>query len=641
MNATCKKIVFFIIVFVLATSFFGLSFLFGNFAFAQQITQHDLDSNVQYEKVEKIIEIDKNKNLKVTEYITVTFKNDNINVGLSRNISKINKITRIVDGEKYTSRTINKLELLSVKMDGKDEYNFLTTDQEYYYINTGQDFDYKVGSHTYEIVYNYAMGEDFISQFDDFTFDIMDYGFRSDVSVFEAHITLPSSFDANNLTFRTNNFKPADFCSYQIEGNTIHVQANNFYNGHGLTMQLILPEDYFSTSYTLNAMYWIVIASFFIGAIAIALIIIISRRPVNKVVETVEFFPPNNLNPVDVGRIYRGKVLNKDLASLIINWASQDLVALKRKGKKHFIITKLKDFPEVHKKEKADKIDIYCYNKKLLEKKYFNALFPNDKVEFDTEIEKGKVNVKLSKATLNIKKIEDSVKKKKTYLTIAIEVLSVLPIVLFYFWLETLGAKLFFPNIIIMFFLLAGINVVFYISVNDIFTFIFKCIVGGAFIAFYYYFFSLQYLSMDTLYLTWITPIFCMIAVASLNFLQVFSAEELALRGKVMGFKRFLATAEVEKLEMLIEENPSYYYDILPYCYVFGITKKMEKKFASLNIQPPQYCQGQSFNSFAFAMSYQLGRVRGMSATVSRKGVGGGIGGSFGGGGGGGGCGGR
>ena|GEM_PF-4631933 len=44
------------------------------------------------------------------------------------------------------------------------------------------------------------------------------------------------------------------------------------------------------------------------------------------------------------------------------------------------------------------------------------------------------------------------------------------------------------------------------------------------------------------------------------------------LLGRIRGFKRFLETAEKEQLEALFIDNREYYYDILPYTYVLGIS---------------------------------------------------------------------
>lgn len=62
--------------------------------------------------------------------------------------------------------------------------------------------------------------------------------------------------------------------------------------------------------------------------------------------------------------------------------------------------------------------------------------------------------------------------------------------------------------------------------------------------------------------------------------------------GDLLGFKNFLEVAEKEKLEMLLEENPQYYYDILPYANVLGVSDKLENKFKDLTVQPPEYVVG-------------------------------------------------
>ena len=65
------------------------------------------------------------------------------------------------------------------------------------------------------------------------------------------------------------------------------------------------------------------------------------------------------------------------------------------------------------------------------------------------------------------------------------------------------------------------------------------------------------------------------------------------ITARVKGFRHFLATAEKSKLEALVSENPSYFYNILPYTYAMNISKKWIKKFE--NIPMPKIDMG-SFN---------------------------------------------
>ena len=59
--------------------------------------------------------------------------------------------------------------------------------------------------------------------------------------------------------------------------------------------------------------------------------------------------------------------------------------------------------------------------------------------------------------------------------------------------------------------------------------------------------------------------------------------------GKLKGFKNFLETAEKEKLEAMVMEDPTYFYNILSYAYVLGVSDKWIKKFESISLQAPSW----------------------------------------------------
>lgn len=48
---------------------------------------------------------------------------------------------------------------------------------------------------------------------------------------------------------------------------------------------------------------------------------------------------------------------------------------------------------------------------------------------------------------------------------------------------------------------------------------------------------------------------------------------------KIKGFKSYLEKVEKDKLDALVLKNPNYFYDILPYAYVLGVSKKWVDKF--------------------------------------------------------------
>ena len=71
--------------------------------------------------------------------------------------------------------------------------------------------------------------------------------------------------------------------------------------------------------------------------------------------------------------------------------------------------------------------------------------------------------------------------------------------------------------------------------------------------------------------------------------------------GKIKGFKNFLNTVEKDKLEAMVLENPTYFYDILPYTYVLGISNTWIKEFEAISVsQPDWYDSPNSFDIFMF-----------------------------------------
>ena len=71
--------------------------------------------------------------------------------------------------------------------------------------------------------------------------------------------------------------------------------------------------------------------------------------------------------------------------------------------------------------------------------------------------------------------------------------------------------------------------------------------------------------------------------------------------GKIRGFKNFLETAEKDKLEAMVNSNPTYFYDILPFTYVLGVSDKWIKKFETINMQAPSWYDGHdAFSVVAF-----------------------------------------
>ena len=72
----------------------------------------------------------------------------------------------------------------------------------------------------------------------------------------------------------------------------------------------------------------------------------------------------------------------------------------------------------------------------------------------------------------------------------------------------------------------------------------------------------------------------------------------------VVGFREFIAKVETDKIETLVEETPDLFYKVLPYAYVFNLTNKWIKKFESIKMSPPDWYEGNIYNTTTGMFDY-------------------------------------
>jgi uncharacterized membrane protein YgcG len=107
------------------------------------------------------------------------------------------------------------------------------------------------------------------------------------------------------------------------------------------------------------------------------------------------------------------------------------------------------------------------------------------------------------------------------------------------------------------------------------------------------------------------------------------------LVGEVEGFRNFIETAKTDEMEMIFKEDPSYFYDILPFAMVLRLTNIWERKVADLSLeQPDWYISHSGFRASSFGRSMARSLTQ-TTSTPSSSSSGGSSGGGGGGGGGG------
>lgn len=67
------------------------------------------------------------------------------------------------------------------------------------------------------------------------------------------------------------------------------------------------------------------------------------------------------------------------------------------------------------------------------------------------------------------------------------------------------------------------------------------------------------------------------------------SPYRVQMMGRLLGFKEFIETAEKDRLASLQTDDPQYFYRVLPFAMVFGLSEKWSDLFKDINVEKPDW----------------------------------------------------
>lgn len=503
------------------------------------------------------------------------------------------------------------------------------------------------GEKTYVIRYSYSIGNDGIKDYDQLYYNLLGTGWDVPIQKSSFSIQMPKEFDASLLGFTMGYEGSTETSSveYEISGNTISGQVTRILNpGEALTVRLKLQEGYFS-QVPVDYGMGIIVFSFLLAICSVILFWLLGRD--DKVYIPVEVTTPNDIPSAEAGLIVDGYADTRDLVSLIIYWADKGYLAISSDNKNHFTLIK--------QREADSQMDAY-------QRTMFEELFRGRDQVTAADL-KYKFSATLQRVKLDLLRLYRS-PEKKLYTSS-----SVLAKTLCYLFAGLCTGILFFRVFSDYLFdpaaglvggaiaLVATIGLCFVVGYA-----VDKSAVGSKAAVFVASLFHLGLLFLAFLIAIVISGLIYAAAAAAIcaaicgisgSFAKKRTPQSSEKLGRLLGLKRFIEMAEKPRLEMLVNENPSLFYNILPYAYVFNITDKWAKQFESIAIEPPSWyytTPGTPFHPVLFTTmmyrnmnAYQNSMIAPPPNKTSGSGFGGGgfTGGGFSGGGFGGGGGGR
>lgn len=518
--------------------------------------------------------------------------------GIIRKIPLYNNVIR-QDG------SIEKNRVLISNVKVSEEFD-TSRENDNYVLKIGSADKTLTGNHSYTISYDYDIGLDKNNKFDELYFNIIGTNSDTNISDVTFKITMPKEFDASKLGFSYGKYgySNTDNINYDVDGNVITGSfEGTLLAGEGLNVRLELPDGYFvrkSASASLMECWYYIIPVLFV---LISYLIWKKFGKDDQVVDVVSFYPPENMNSLDVAFAKKGSVNSNDAVSLLVYLASKGYIKIveDKKSKSRFTIQKVKEYDGNNKEEEL----------------FFRGLFKKvwDSISSDELNESFylTINSILTKknSTANRKEIFSSKSSNKRY-------------ILFLFMLITSSLSTIIPAL--------GYkisDVIFSIIICNIVGVVALLILGLVYdnnctkkglnsaLGFAIFFvlalavanFSIigfEYIYYDTVYL--IGFILCMVCTYLIYFFYLIVTKRTEYGNKVLGeingFKKFLETAEKDKLESLVHDDPAYFYNILPYAYVLGVSDAWIKQFEGIAMAPPEwYDSADTFDYYRFNRS--------------------------------------
>lgn len=583
------------------------------------------DNNSDYiiKKYDINIDVKENNSYNITENIEAYFNIDKH--GIFRKLPLKNKIIR-QDGTTAT----NHAKVTNIKV--SDNYT-LSNENGYKVIKIGDPNYTLTGKKDYKISYTYNIGKDTGKGYDELYFNLIGTEWDTSIDNITFYITMPKEFESSKLGFTTGEKNSIDTSNieYTVDGKTITGKLNKKLNANeALTIRLELPEGYFTNANEINV-YTIICIIIPLLLLAISWYKWDKHGKDDIVVETVEFYPPEGFNSTEVGFLYKGRAEPKDVTSLLIYLANKGYIKIEDKDKE-YVIKKVKDYDGNNPNELT----------------FMQGLFKNERIEVTKDMLYNDFYITNNTILQNINNKNN---KEKLFDKTATKNKPVILLMIILCIIITFGLPMYEY---------AGIeetlNTLMVVGIYSIFYLILTSekigkIIRIIFIAFITLHLALM-LSTTSLYQAiqyngyyLITIIIGLISIIGMIiFFKImkkrtkFGTEML---GKIQGLKTFLETAEKENLEALVAKEPTYFYNILPFTYVLGVSDKWIKKFEDINLQAPDWYDSNrpfDYNNFNHFMdsTYASANSAMVSSPSSDSSSGGGFSGGGSGGGGGG-----
>ena len=568
-----------------------------------------IDTGYTIKKLKIDAKVTETNDIQITEEMDVFFNYDKH--GIYRVIPEKNTIIEDGDKKKVDARVSN------VTVNEK----FTSTSQDGYKILKIGDKDKTiVGDKKYIIKYTYSI-EKYNTKdgIDEFYFNIVGDKINTTIGSVEYKIEFPKKYNKENIylysgrdEYKINGEETVN----EEQGIDTKVLSDTVIAGRidklilpfrAVTLRIKLGKDYFILRNNYTDILAKIGTAVSVMTFIYTLIILYKYGRDKKLSDIITFKLPKEL---DVSNTYYLKYktttdYRKIVPALIIEFANEGYIEIgdgADRQEKGIFAKKPKD--------RFDIIKIKDYNGNQYRKKIFDAIFSKGDVITEKNIKKVGQNI-VTAVTEGVEIIQNSKFDKEVYDQSGLKHvwkilgMTIIPLIILF-----LGAVSFVGSIGLTFKIISTIAIL-----ASIFMFV-MCLkqtsrtttVIGVVIQLIIIIIMLVYAGLEAKFISGLGTGIYYIASAILLSLQVlisFWMEKKTQKGmmyeaQVNGFVKYIKTAREEELKEMVMEHPTMFFDILPYTYIFGISKLWINKFSNIEIEKPEWYTGNVYSAMAF-----------------------------------------
>ena len=536
------------------------------------------DSNNYYiDNYYMYIKVNDNNTYEVNNTWRATFKNHRTSP-LHYNIPLRSKYVRFDGGR------VNKKSVVSdIKV---PDYNTVSTEKGIRLVSIGKD-NLEYESKHYEISYVYNAGKDVRKDNDEFVFYLVNNNeVKMDGMKFE--IEMPDEVEFDNIHFIDQDGIELENVKCDIKDNIIYGEITGTIEPETMyAIYVLLPEGYFKDFISTTSRITIFSAVLPICFLFITILLWYFYKKYNENGEFNNFYFNKDLNSLEVGYLYSGKVKDNDIATLLFYLANQGYVEIEKTSRGYKII-KLKDYENNDRVEKALMKELF-YDQDVIERKDLPVVL-NDMNKI--------MNQKLS---------EDK-RKKKIYLVPVFNYKLIFYIMVsIIFIINTINVIINYqPSVIWINILSSGIGYIILFSTmrssrNKIEKIIFF-LVSFIFIVTPIVLSSYQAFLDDNINMfIYVISLVCMVLIVIIvSMMSNRTRYGRYMYKKINGYKKYLLNVTEEEIDKELENNKNLFYDILPYTYVLGISDKWFDKFKFYKMKEPSWYDTSKFDLKVF-----------------------------------------